>query len=121
MSTRTPLDALAPTAFLFLAACWADPPPPPPPPPLEVVAAPASAVEVEMLDMPPTWGKRCNGASDCPPGPERPGRCLCGMPLPEGGAETTGFCWAGKIRPGPWWCTVEDGHAFLHGVIIPPQ
>lgn len=115
---KAPFGPMVPAALL-LFSCLGLEPPPPPPVVLEVVPPPPQAVAAEVLDEPPTWGQRCSDDADCAPG-DHPARCLCGLPLPEGGAATTGFCWSGKLRTGAWWCTVEDGHAFPHGVIIPP-
>lgn len=87
----------------------------------EVPLAPGEApldAATHTLQAPPTSGRICRGAAECPSGPYR-GKCLCTQPIPDGPIETTGLCWNGRIRPNAWWCVVEDGHAFPRGLIIP--
>ena len=114
--------ALASAGSLLLVACE-DPPPPPPPLPALTKVAPAAGEQppdpsTTVLTLPPSSGQQCRDDSDCPPNGALVGHCLCTMPIPDGPIETVGLCWNGRIKPKAWWCTVQDGHAFLHGLFV---
>ncbi len=116
--------------FAAFLACEDEPAPPPVAlPALKSVAPPPGEVPLDpsttMLTMPPSSGQQCRDDSDCPPNPGAGpgggalvGHCLCTMPIPDGPVETVGLCWNGRIKPRAWWCTVQDGHAFLHGLFV---
>jgi hypothetical protein len=100
-----------------LLACG-EPAAPPAPAPLPYVAPPADQPVPDVLTDPPTSGQACRDDEDCPDGAHQ-GHCFCAWPLPEGGVETTGFCWNGLVKTEIWWCTVEGGHAMKMGLIFP--